>query len=496
METSIFTYLVICALSAAFSRGQHVVHSHNGCHGVYYDTLGCFPRTSPYNNTAQLPQTPHFVDTTFHLYTRSNPHHPQTLSTRDGSGDMGGSHLDTTLPIKVLVHGFLQNDHSPWIVELTHALLDHDNVNVITVDWGSGAGFPYTQAAANTRVAGAELARLISLLGEQKGVSARNIHMVGHSLGAHVAGNAGRILRGSLGRISGLDPADPNFSHQPTEVRLDPTDARWVDVIHTDGSPYTTYSGYGSLQAMGHIDFYPNGGKDQPGCHSDTSVYSFVKDAYRQGMTNAEDNMACSHDRSTLLFIQSVTSPCPFTAYPCASDDDFRAGRCMRCGNRPCPSMGYGADLYKRSGAFYLHTQSQAPFCGYHYLVKVTLATDMPETASGLFHVQVTGDHGHTSPMLLHTGALTPGQVVSAVMLAPEEIGHVTSVTLTLTENASYFGWMFNPSNVKVKGVMVEQIDRRHMLYFCPTQLEDTMQAGQPLELSGGTRNPGPCFRP
>jgi hypothetical protein len=43
--------------------------------------------------------------------------------------------------------------------------------------------------------------------------------------------------------LSGLDPADPNFSYQPPEVRLDPSDAVYVDVIHTDGSPYTTYSG-------------------------------------------------------------------------------------------------------------------------------------------------------------------------------------------------------------------------------------------------------------
>ena len=43
--------------------------------------------------------------------------------------------------------------------------------------------------------------------------------------------------------FSGLDPADPNFSYQPREVRLDPSDARWVDVIHTDGGPYSTYGG-------------------------------------------------------------------------------------------------------------------------------------------------------------------------------------------------------------------------------------------------------------
>jgi len=39
-----------------------------------------------------------------------------------------------------------------------------------------------------------------------------------------------------LGRITGLDPAEPYFQGTPPIVRLDPTDAKFVDVIHTDGA--------------------------------------------------------------------------------------------------------------------------------------------------------------------------------------------------------------------------------------------------------------------
>lgn len=35
---------------------------------------------------------------------------------------------------------------------------------------------------------------------------------------------------------SGLDPAQPYFQDTPAEVRLDPLDALFVDVIHTDSS--------------------------------------------------------------------------------------------------------------------------------------------------------------------------------------------------------------------------------------------------------------------
>lgn len=49
-------------------------------------------------------------------------------------------------------------------------------------------------------------------------------------------------------------------------VRLDPTDATFVTAIHTDSSPFIS-GGLGIVQAVGHIDFYPNSGRNQPGCN-------------------------------------------------------------------------------------------------------------------------------------------------------------------------------------------------------------------------------------
>ena len=39
------------------------------------------------------------------------------------------------------------------------------------------------------------------------------------------------------GLFSGLDPAGPYFRDEDILVRLDPNDATFVDVIHTDGEP-------------------------------------------------------------------------------------------------------------------------------------------------------------------------------------------------------------------------------------------------------------------
>lgn len=62
------------------------------------------------------------------------------------------------------------------------------------------------------------------------------VHLIGHSLGAHIAGNVGRYmsLKGSLGRITGLDPAAPlyiKWSYDAIQI----TDASFVDIMHTNG---------------------------------------------------------------------------------------------------------------------------------------------------------------------------------------------------------------------------------------------------------------------
>lgn len=94
---------------------------------------------------------------------------------------------------------------------------------------------------------------------------------MGFSLGAHVAGCASEVLKREkllIGRITGLDPASPFFRHHILRERsrkLDASDARLVDVIHTDGSDVFT-DGFGLSRPLGHLDFFPNGGREQPGC--------------------------------------------------------------------------------------------------------------------------------------------------------------------------------------------------------------------------------------
>lgn len=61
--------------------------------------------------------------------------------------------------------------------------------------------------------------------------------------------------------FSALDPAFPGFMTPDTNIRLSSSDAKFVDVIHTDGGFF------GFPYSIGHADFFPNGGiAVQPGC--------------------------------------------------------------------------------------------------------------------------------------------------------------------------------------------------------------------------------------
>ncbi|GBP60264.1 Lipase member H-B [Eumeta japonica] len=138
--------------------------------------------------------------------------------------------------------------------------------NVLLLDWSNMAHGSYlVNAAPNTKKVGMALAEQVNNLIEA-GLPLNQLHLIGHSLGSHVAGYAARELKNKynkcLKRLTALDPAFPSF--YPDGVMLHhivPTDAQFVDVIHTDAG------GYGAPVKTGTADFWPNGGKStQPGC--------------------------------------------------------------------------------------------------------------------------------------------------------------------------------------------------------------------------------------
>lgn len=114
---------------------------------------------------------------------------------------------------------------------------------------------------------------------------------------------SGAALGGNVDRIVGLDPAGPFFTVNDIDNRLDPTDARFVSVIHTNSG------GFGLGVSMGHADYWPNGGIRQPGCGWD-----------RLG--------SCAHSRAYSYYAESLSNNSEFIGTKCSTYSNFIKGRC------------------------------------------------------------------------------------------------------------------------------------------------------------------------
>ncbi|KAJ1519466.1 hypothetical protein ONE63_004752 [Megalurothrips usitatus] len=285
----------------------------------------------------------------FSLYTQDNPNDAdaESLSVADIRDGASFQRFNPRRPTKILVHGWRG---SVWrTAELKDALLGKHDLNVILVNWRAVDTIVYPVAAARVKVVAVQLAHVVQHLVDKQGLEGRDLHLVGHSLGAHTAGLASLHLREDtvIARITGLDPAGPLFKDGRTN-RLDASHADFVDVIHTCANVF------GYRDAIGHVDFYPNGGTAfQPGC--------LVPD-----LTTGK----CSHNRAYLLFNESILLNSTFLAYrgrdadhPCEDVDTdgepvvmgldtptrsylMRSARGVYClSTRPESPFGYGEDM-------------------------------------------------------------------------------------------------------------------------------------------------------
>ncbi|KAK3612363.1 hypothetical protein CHS0354_011083 [Potamilus streckersoni] len=264
MDPNLITILLAtaCLFSGDAVRNERQTADDTG-NTICYEGLGCFEKNGSLFGKPLFPLSPEKIGTQFRLFTqRTKDEKFQILSAVDVDS-IQNSYFNPEKLTKIVVHGFNQDASADWIETMKNELLKAGDFNVLVVDWKKGSRIVYDQAAANTRVVGAEIARLITFLIEKFGANADDFHVIGHSLGAHIGGYAGERLP-NLGRITGLDPAGPQFENKDTIVRLDPTDAKFVDTIHTDGKRLVL--ALGMLQPIGHVDYYPNGGFSQAGC--------------------------------------------------------------------------------------------------------------------------------------------------------------------------------------------------------------------------------------
>ncbi|KAK7090923.1 inactive pancreatic lipase-related protein 1-like isoform X2 [Littorina saxatilis] len=335
---------------------------------VCYGDLGCFSTAGQLHS---LPYKPAEIQTTFTLKLRGNSYAAVVKAVDDPNtwhSTLAGSGFSAAKETKVIVHGYVDSGTTGWVGTMATELLKKGDYNVFVTDWGHGSRSSYPQAAANSFVVAAQLAKFINSLHTREGVDLAKVHLIGHSLGAQISGNAGSKCSG-LGRISALDPAEPIFKTEVDDSkRIDKSDATFVDVIHTDGADFNLLQGYGLKDPVGHVDFYPNGGVDQPGC-TDSAVLGILG-AVGGGHDNS---IACSHSRSHEYFTESINSNCRFDSHPCNSWADYEKGTCHGCPTGGCPQMGFNAVESSARGSYYVSTAESSPYCGHEYFVEMDL---------------------------------------------------------------------------------------------------------------------------
>ncbi|KAJ0172027.1 hypothetical protein K1T71_012000 [Dendrolimus kikuchii] len=248
--------------------------------------------------------------------------------------------FDLSKSTVLYAHGYVELTSDESVRIITTAYMKHGGYNVLVLDWSNMAFGNYLNVALDITTIGKETAKAIGTL-LNNGLSLESLHFVGHSLGTHLLAGAARTLSEQgfrIPRITGLDPAYPGFYPPILGTPLTSKDAKFVDIIHTDGG------GYGAPTRTGHADFWPNGGQaKQPGCLSAT-VPLTIEDF-------------CSHWRSWAFWAESVAGG-EFFARKCEDYDAFLRGQCkegqlVRMGLQATPDL---------RGNFYLRTAAKPQY--------------------------------------------------------------------------------------------------------------------------------------
>ncbi|CAL1676461.1 unnamed protein product [Lasius platythorax] len=227
------------------------------------------------------------------------------------------------------IFGFKQTANNSNVQLMMEALCYGRTDNVVLVDWSKYSNDFYPITFQHAEKVGSLFAQSIRLLVEN-GLNVSKIYVIGFSLGAHIAGYVTKCNNFVIPRITGLDPANPLF--YPFGCYLKPTDATWIDVIHTD------MGGYGTPYSVGTAEYYANSGtRPQPGCK-----------IINPPLTPAD---FCSHKRAVELYAESKLQQNEFIAVQCSWYIVYELGYCE--GNL---HTGVGYNAVNVSGHFYFST--------------------------------------------------------------------------------------------------------------------------------------------
>ncbi|CAD1476901.1 unnamed protein product, partial [Heterotrigona itama] len=218
----------------------------------------------------------------FTLFTRYNPKNGQALILNDVNS-VRNSDWDAKKPTIIVTHGWTSSGTSESCTLVRDAFIKVWNCNVIVVDWNKIADdVIYSRVAKSVPSVANHVAAFVNFLRSKAGLKTTNLKIVGHSLGAHVAGLSARQV-GNVAEVIALDPAKPMFENKGPGSRVDKSDAQNVQAVHT-------CAGLLGLDiSIGTSDFFANDGRYQPGCTNDMFG-------------------SCAHGRSYQYYSESVTN--------------------------------------------------------------------------------------------------------------------------------------------------------------------------------------------
>ncbi|XP_056388248.1 pancreatic lipase-related protein 2-like [Hyla sarda] len=414
-----------------------------------YENLGCFSNDYPYKSVTRpvsiFPQSPESINTQFFLFTQQNTDQYQVVSAKNLSS-IEQSNFDGSRNSVFIVHGYSDSGSEPWPMEMSQTIVRRENVNCFNVDWSGGSSANYFQAMNNVQVVGAEIANFINTLMKHFNSSLSGIHMIGHSLGVHAVGEAGK-RRPGIGKITCLDAARPGFEGESNEVTIDPSDADFVVAIHTDAGVI----GLGMTTLIGDIDLFPNGGKQMTGCAGsqimdlgesedfgdgnytkyDLLIVSLRGQSYDHHIQDTvfRDVALCSHVAAYRIFTSSIRNPEGFMGYCASTYSSFQEGAGFPCSGGSCSVMGYYTKPPGDTSScrtYYLNTGPRHNYERWRY--NVAVQTRGTYNFIGSITITMYNSSDSSDEHKIHSGSIKGGMSYSAFIDGrfPPPIARVT----------------------------------------------------------------------
>ncbi|XP_003743786.1 pancreatic lipase-related protein 2 [Galendromus occidentalis] len=338
---------LIALMMNAESRRVNTYSEYSLNASACYGDLGCFSRQP----LGYLPEPPQSISPKFRLYTPTSDSAARVYGYESTVGqedeETQKSLRDPRKKLVFVAHGFGGNGDLSWLHEIKEAKTKVHGDNVIIVDWtkGARASTLYFGAAANADVVGRIAAHLCLKLVEEYAIPLENVEFIGFSLGAQVAGffakEVFQIWGEKIGKITALDCAAPLF--EVNGIWPSKEHVHFLEAVHTSAGNVLWRGKVGLSMDYGHVDYYPNGGIDQPGCR-------FL-------------DLACAHNRAYEYYVEALTSiqNCLYRGFPCASVEHAFKGSC-----HPVLDARHFISQFNATAEhaiFFLRTNDAKPFC-------------------------------------------------------------------------------------------------------------------------------------